>query len=43
MVNVKTLHGARKTYSFRVSIFDKVEKIRDKLHEAQPDDFSSYS
>jgi len=42
-INVKTLHGARKKYTFTVSIFDKVSKIRDKLSEAQPDEFSSYS
>jgi len=37
-VNVKTLHGQRKTHTFQVSIFDKVEKIRDKLDELEPED-----
>jgi len=41
-INVKTLHGQRKTYTFQVSIFDKVDKIREKLHELSPEDIQSY-
>jgi len=37
-VNVKTLHGQRKTHTFQVSIFDKVEKIREKLNELEPEE-----
>ena len=39
---MKTLHGQRKTYTFQVSIFDKVDKIREKLHELSPEDIQSY-
>ena len=41
-VNVKTLHGQRKTHTFQVSIFDKVEKIRDKLDSLEPEDMRQY-
>lgn len=42
-VNVKTLHGQRKTHSFQVSIFDKIDKICDKLREVEPEDMKAYS
>ena len=35
---MKTLHGQRKTHTLQVSIFDKVEKIREKLDELEPED-----
>jgi len=42
VVNVKTLNGARKIYSFTVSIFDKVAKILEKLTEADPECMRDY-
>lgn len=42
-VNVKTLHGQRKTHTFTLSIFDKVEKIRTKLSEVDPDGIPEFS
>jgi len=41
-VRVKTLHGKRLTHSIKVSILDKVEKIGEKLIEADPDELSAY-
>lgn len=39
---MKTLHAQRKTHTMFVSIFDKVQKILDKLSEAEPDDLKMY-
>ena len=36
-LQVKTMHGERKTHNIEVSIFDKVELIIDKLNEIEPD------
>lgn len=41
-MKVKTLHGQRKTHTFQVSIFDKVDKIKEKLQELEPEDMQSY-
>lgn len=42
-VNVKTLHGQRRTHTFQLSIFDKVSKIRELLLEAEPEDMKGYT
>ena len=39
---MKTFHGKRVNYEFTVSIFDKLDKIRNMLFERDPDEMSSY-
>ena len=39
---MKTLHGDRRMHTFQVSIYDKVEKIREMLDKAEPDEMKSY-
>lgn len=41
-VNVKTLHGERKTHKVSVSIIDLVSKVKDKLAELQPEEMKMY-
>ena len=41
-MNVKTLHGDRKTHKVNVSIIDLVSKIKEKLCEIEPDHMKNY-
>lgn len=41
-VNIKTLHGERKTHKVNVSIIDLVSKIKDKLNEIEPEEMKKY-
>lgn len=41
-VNVKTLHGERKTHKVNVSIIDLVSKIKEKLCEIEPEEMKKY-
>ena len=41
-MNIKTLHGERKTHKVNVSIIDLVSKIKDKLNEIEPEEMKKY-
>ena len=41
-MNIKTLHGERKTHKVDVSIIDLVSKIKEKLAEIEPEEMKKY-